>query len=95
MTDFDATTLSTMDRAKSLAGPWSPQFSLEGTAVEPTSSVSATPVVETRTEAQMIAIYSTLVRQIAGGFQRRLPRNVLRDDLVAAGMSGLLDAVSI
>jgi RNA polymerase sigma factor for flagellar operon FliA len=37
--------------------------------------------------------YQQLVRQIAGGFQRKLPRNVLRDDLIAAGMSGLWDAV--
>ncbi len=41
----------------------------------------------------MIAKYQQLVRQIAGGFQRKLPRNVLRDDLIAAGMSGLWDAV--
>src|SRR5690606_32580799 len=41
----------------------------------------------------LIAKYSSLVRQIAGGFQRKLPRNVLRDDLIAAGMSGLWDAV--
>lgn len=38
--------------------------------------------------------YMPVVRQIAGGFQRRLPRNVLRDDLIAAGMSGLWDALS-
>jgi len=44
-------------------------------------------------QAELLATYSTLVRQIAGGFQRRLPPNVLRDDLVAAGMSGLWDAV--
>ena len=49
--------------------------------------------VETRTQAEMITEYSALVRQIAGGFQRKLPRNVLRDDLLAAGMSGLWDAV--
>jgi RNA polymerase sigma factor FliA len=41
----------------------------------------------------LIAKYTGLVRQIAGGFQRKLPRNVLRDDLIAAGMSGLWDAV--
>jgi RNA polymerase sigma factor FliA len=41
----------------------------------------------------LITKYQHLVRQIAGGFQRKLPRNVLRDDLVAAGMSGLWDAV--
>lgn len=43
--------------------------------------------------SQLIAKYTGLVRQIAGGFQRKLPRNVLRDDLIAAGMSGLWDAV--
>lgn len=37
--------------------------------------------------------YTPLVRKIAGGFQRKLPRNVLREDLVAAGMSGLWDAI--
>lgn len=43
--------------------------------------------------AAMLTEYTPIVRQIAGGFQRRLPRNVLRDDLVAAGMSGLWDAI--
>jgi RNA polymerase sigma factor for flagellar operon FliA len=41
----------------------------------------------------LLAQYSGVVRQIVGGFQRRLPRNVLRDDLIAAGMSGLWDAI--
>jgi RNA polymerase sigma factor for flagellar operon FliA len=41
----------------------------------------------------LLAIYTPLVRQIASGFQRKLPRNVLRDDLIAAGMSGLWDAI--
>ncbi len=44
-------------------------------------------------EDRMIELYTPLVRQIAGGFQRKLPRNVLREDLIAAGMSGLWDAV--
>jgi len=43
--------------------------------------------------AELLAQYEPVVRQIAGGFQRRLPRNVLRDDLIAAGMSGLWDAI--
>jgi RNA polymerase sigma factor for flagellar operon FliA len=43
--------------------------------------------------AQLLQQYSPLVRQIVGGFQRKLPRNVLRDDLIAAGMSGLWDAI--
>ncbi len=43
--------------------------------------------------ADLLRRYTPLVRQIVGGFQRRLPRNVLRDDLLAAGMSGLWDAI--
>lgn len=45
------------------------------------------------TENELIEMYSPLVRKIAGGFQRKLPRNVLREDLIAAGMSGLWDAI--
>ncbi len=67
----------------------------------PRPSAAERPVPAALTEEQartavsnaLIAKYSSLVRQIAGGFQRKLPRNVLRDDLIAAGMSGLWDAV--
>jgi RNA polymerase sigma factor for flagellar operon FliA len=55
----------------------------------PKSVRSPSPAVE----AQLLTEYAPIVRQIAGGFQRRLPRNVLRDDLIAAGMSGLWDAI--
>ncbi len=41
----------------------------------------------------LLSLYTPLVKQIAGGFQRKLPQNVLRDDLIAAGMSGLWDAI--
>ncbi len=40
-----------------------------------------------------IAEYMPLVHRIVGRMLRRLPRNVLRDDLVAAGTVGLLDAL--
>jgi len=43
--------------------------------------------------AELIREYTPLVHKIVGGFQRRLPRNVLREDLVAAGMAGLWDAI--
>jgi RNA polymerase sigma factor for flagellar operon FliA len=43
--------------------------------------------------ALLIAEFTPLVHKIVGGFQRRLPRNVLREDLVAAGMAGLWDAI--
>ena len=43
--------------------------------------------------AELLRKYEPLVRKIAGGFQRKLPRNVLREDLIAAGMSGLWDAI--
>jgi RNA polymerase sigma factor FliA len=45
------------------------------------------------TVARLIAEFTPLVHKIVGGFQRRLPRNVLREDLVAAGMAGLWDAI--
>ena len=44
--------------------------------------------------SELLARYTPLVRQIAGGFQRKLPRSVLREDLIAAGMAGLWDAIS-
>jgi RNA polymerase sigma factor for flagellar operon FliA len=43
--------------------------------------------------ARLISEYTPLVHKIVGGFQRRLPRNVLREDLIAAGMAGLWDAI--
>jgi RNA polymerase sigma factor FliA len=55
--------------------------------------VSAEELAKAELSRTLITKYSGLVRQIAGGFQRKLPRNVLRDDLIAAGMSGLWDAV--
>lgn len=42
---------------------------------------------------QLLAEYTPVVRQIVGGFQRKLPRNILREDLIGAGMSGLWDAI--
>jgi len=45
------------------------------------------------TNQEILAAYSPLVLKIAGGFQRKLPRSVLREDLVAAGMMGLWDAI--
>jgi len=43
--------------------------------------------------ALLLEEFRPLVNKIAGGFQRRLPRHVLREDLVAAGMAGLWDAI--
>lgn len=42
---------------------------------------------------ELLKHYTPLVRQIAGGFQRKLPVNVLREDLIAAGMAGLWDGI--
>lgn len=47
-------------------------------------------------QAEQLALlkeYAPLVRKIAGGFQRKLPRSVLREDLISAGMLGLWDAI--
>ncbi len=46
-----------------------------------------------RRAQRLLEEFTPLVRKIAGGFQRKLPRNVLREDLIAAGMSGLWDAI--
>ena len=51
--------------------------------------------LDQRVVQQMLCTYTPLVRQIAGGFQRRLPRNVLREDLIAAGMSGFALAIAV
>src|SRR5436305_11624094 len=59
----------------------------------PAAPRKAAPVPSAALSAELLAQYEPVVRQIAGGFQRRLPRNVLRDDLIAAGMSGLWDAI--
>ncbi len=58
------------------------------------AAVPKAPQVELGAEARrLLSLYAPLVQKIASGFQRRLPRNVLRDDLVAAGMGGLWDAI--
>lgn len=62
------------------------------------ASANATPKpgirrAATALETELIRRYAPLVQQIVGSFQRRLPRSVLRDDLVAAGMCGLWDAI--
>ena len=43
--------------------------------------------------ASEVAEYMPLVHQVVGAMLPRLPPNVLRDDLVAAGSLGLLDAL--
>ena len=44
-------------------------------------------------QAELIRRYTPLVRRIALAIARKLPKNVLADDLVAAGMLGLWDAI--
>lgn len=61
--------------------------------VKRTSATSLRPKRDDPRVAQLIKEYTPLVHKIVGGFQRRLPRNVLREDLVAAGMVGLWDAI--
>jgi RNA polymerase sigma factor for flagellar operon FliA len=60
---------------------------------EPASGVFCTvprPGVVTSAD---IAQYMDLVHQVVARILRRVPRNVLRDDLVAAGTYGLMDAL--
>jgi RNA polymerase sigma factor for flagellar operon FliA len=42
---------------------------------------------------ELLTQFTPVVQKIVGGFQRKLPRNVLREDLLAAGMIGLWDAI--
>ena len=51
---------------------------------------AATPSVPTR---QDLTTYMPLVHQVVARVLRRLPPNVLREDLVAAGAFGLVDAL--
>lgn len=46
-----------------------------------------------RQQIQKLEQNTPMVRKIVGGFQRKLPRNVLREDLMQAGLTGLWDAV--
>jgi RNA polymerase sigma factor for flagellar operon FliA len=43
--------------------------------------------------SQEVTRHMPLVRQVVARFLRRLPANVLRDDLVAAGVYGLIDSL--
>jgi RNA polymerase sigma factor for flagellar operon FliA len=91
MTQLDTTT-STLNTTNAwLADIPEDDLALAQQGVSVTEGPSSQVVI--RSEAELIEMYTPLVRQIAGGFQRKLPRNVLRDDLLAAGMSGLWDAV--
>lgn len=54
--------------------------------------LTATPAFATPSSEE-IARHLPLVRQVVAGFVRRLPVNVLRDDLVAAGILGLVDSL--
>ena len=47
----------------------------------------------TQEQQEVFNKYLPIVSRIVGGFQKKLPRNVLREDLMAAGMIGLWDAV--
>ena len=59
----------------------------------PRMSKEKRALMEARRAKRLLEEFTPLVRKIAGGFQRKLPRNVLREDLIAAGMSGLWDAI--
>ena len=84
-------------RPAPVRGPARRPLAAESRALRPRSPGAGARRVSTtldqRVVQQMLSTYTPLVRQIAGGFQRRLPRNVLREDLIAAGMSGLWDAI--
>lgn len=54
---------------------------------------TTTPIAPSATTREDISQYMPLVHQVVARILRRLPPNVLRDDLVAAGSYGLIDAL--
>jgi RNA polymerase sigma factor for flagellar operon FliA len=58
-----------------------------------TRSASSTSTQPTLPTGQELTTFMPLVHQVVARMLRRLPPNVLRDDLVAAGSFGLLDAL--
>jgi len=70
-----------------------PAGTLPATVVAHGAHVEKAHELDTQMSARLLRQYEPLVRKIAGGFQRKLPRNILREDLIAAGMSGLWDAI--
>jgi RNA polymerase sigma factor for flagellar operon FliA len=61
--------------------------------MKPAKSLTATAQTRAYEEARDVAEHMPLVHQTVARFLRKLPRSVLRDDLVAAGTFGLLDAL--
>lgn len=62
-------------------------------ALTPSRQPSVKSAVPSSAQQQLFTQLLPLANQIVGGFQRRLPRNVLRDDLLGAAMAGLWDAI--
>jgi RNA polymerase sigma factor for flagellar operon FliA len=54
--------------------------------------LTSPPLFRTPTSEE-VTRHMPLVRQVVARFLRRLPANVLRDDLVAAGVYGLIDSL--
>lgn len=62
-------------------------------ALTPSRQSDAKSLRPSTAQQQLFNQLLPLASQIVGGFQRRLPRNVLRDDLLGAAMAGLWDAI--
>jgi RNA polymerase sigma factor for flagellar operon FliA len=62
--------------------------SLASAAIAPDLAPATRPVT-----VEDIQTYMPLVRQVVARFLRKLPPNVLRDDLIAAGTFGLIDSL--
>lgn len=73
--------------------PQRPMSMLPATLVPRAARQTKTTKPDSRIASELLVRYEPLVKKIAGGFQRKLPRNVLREDLIAAGMGGLWDAI--
>jgi RNA polymerase sigma factor for flagellar operon FliA len=57
------------------------------------ASLAASPAAPSSPTREELALFMPLVHQVVARVLRRLPPNVLREDLVAAGTFGLVDAL--
>jgi RNA polymerase sigma factor for flagellar operon FliA len=62
------------------------------TEINPMKPCAPRPSANTPTREEL-SLYMPLVHQVVGRVLRKLPPNVLRDDLAAAGAFGLIDAL--
>src|SRR5580704_11429681 len=70
-----------------------PPLHPRGPQLKPVKPLSSTCAQDPHAETRELAEWMPVVRQVVARFIRRVPRCIQRDDLLAAGTFGLLDAL--